>query len=610
MIFLTPLWLALSAAALVPLILHLRRRPQGRVVEFPAARYLARATRDHERSLRARSSLLAMLRVLLVLLLALAAAGPLARLGTGHGRAAVVLVIDNSLSTSAVSGGRRVLDDEKEVARAIIAGANADDRLWLVSADGQATNGDPAALRTVLDTLEPLATRGDLQAALRTAAERSRLIAGAEPAVVVLTDGQATTWRVVAGSVPTAVWSPAGAPPANRAVVAAEPRPARWSGGGVVHVTTQGGANGDSLPIRIDVGGRTLGRGVVVPNANGMGETDITVADAPPGWAAARAVLSPDELTADDERWFATWNAPPPRVASHAGSFADRAVQALASAGVVALGSDVDIAPADEITSRPVLAAAPIDPSRIGAANRALDRVGIPWRLGAERRETARAKGAGLSQVDVRRRYALTHTAAGASDTLATVGGEPWIVAGDGYVLAGSALDTATTTLPATAEFVPWLARMLSERLTAAGRPATNMSPTGSVPVPPGADGIELPSGERRTIVDSLARPPRAGVYFWTRAGARIAAVTVNGEVEESVLERLGDVEMRRRFPGAALVHEAGVTAEAAYRGASRRPLGSVLLSCVLAVLLVETLVAAAPGAAGGRRTAVPSGRG
>src|SRR5512142_2745077 len=127
MFFLSPLWLALSAAALIPLLLHLRRRPQGRVVEFPAVRYLARATHDHERSLRARNSLLALLRMLLVLLLALAAARPLARIGTGHGRAAVAVVLDNSLSTSAVSNGRRVLDDEKVAARAVIAAASRDD---------------------------------------------------------------------------------------------------------------------------------------------------------------------------------------------------------------------------------------------------------------------------------------------------------------------------------------------------------------------------------------------------------------------------------------------------------------------------------------------------
>jgi hypothetical protein len=458
----------------------------------------------------------------------------------------------------------------------------------------------------MLDTLGTVATSGNIPAALRTASERVRSVAGAAPVVVVLTDGQATTWRSVAAPVPDAIWTPAVAAPANRAVVGAEPRPARWSGGGIVRVTTRGGTIGDSLPVRIEVAGRTLGRGVSVPNASGSGEIDIAVADPPSGWAAGRAVITPDELTADDERWFATWNAPPPRVASHGGTFTDRAVQALASAGVVALGADVDIAPADAVASRPVLVAAPIDPSRIGAANRALDRAGIPWRLGAERRETARARGAGLTQADVRRRYALTATASGPADTLATVSGDPWIVAGDGYVLVASALDTAATTLPATAEFVPWLARMLTERLAGTGRPATNITPRGAAAVPPGVGGVELPNGEARAVTDSLTRPARAGVYFWTRGGARVGAVTVNGEVEESVLERLGDDELRRRLP-ATVVHDPQAAVQATYRGASRRPLGSVLLAGVLAVLLVETLVAAVPGAAG-KRAAVLAG--
>lgn len=594
MIFLSPLWLALSAAALIPLLLHLRRRPQGRVIEFPAARYLARATHDHERSLRARNSLLALLRMLVVLLLALAAARPLARIGTGHGRAAVAIMLDNSLSTSAVSNGRRVLDDEKAAARAVIAAANRDDRLWLVTADGRVSGGDAASLRAMLDTVSPLAGAGDISAALRAAAARAGSVAGATPVVAAFSDGQATTWRGVAAPAPDVLWTPSGTPPANRAIVGAEPRPARWSGGGVVHVTTRGGGAGDSLPVRIDVSGRTLGRGVVLPNASGAGEADVTVAEPPAGWSAARAVLPPDELAADDERWFAAWNAPPPRVSSRAGTFADRAVAALISAGVVAAGSDVAIVPADEAASRPLLAVAPLDPLRIGAANRALDRAGVPWRLGAERRETLRARGDGLSAVDVRRRYALTPTAVARAETLATVGGEPWIVAGDGYVLVASALDTAATTLPGTAEFVPWLARTLSERLGGSGRPAAAVAPGAAVAAPPGADGIEMADGEKRAYADSL-RPSRAGVYFWTRSGARVGAVVVNGEAEESALERLGDDEMRRRLRPATVTHDAGAAATAAYRGASRRPLGIPLLAAALAALLVETLVAAGP---------------
>ncbi|NUO63617.1 MAG: VWA domain-containing protein, partial [Gemmatimonadaceae bacterium] len=153
MSFLSPLALALAAAALVPLLLHLRRRRVARTVDFPAARYLARATRDHERTLRARSSLLAILRILLVLVLALAASRPLARFGSGHGRAALALLVDNSLSSGAVVAGRSTLDDARDAARAVLDAAGREDRLWLVTADGTVIAGDAAALRAVLDTL-------------------------------------------------------------------------------------------------------------------------------------------------------------------------------------------------------------------------------------------------------------------------------------------------------------------------------------------------------------------------------------------------------------------------------------------------------------------------
>ena len=599
MIFLTPLWLALSAVALVPLLLHLRRRPQRRVVEFPAVRYLARATHDHERSLRARNSLLALLRMLLVLLLALAAARPLARIGTGHGRAAVALLLDNSLSTSAVANGQPVLDAEKAAARALLGSATHDDRLWLVTADGRIAGGDAASLRSILDTVRPLPGAGSIGSALRVAVARSRSVPGATPVVAAFTDAQATSWRTVSGVAPDVVFSPGGSPPPNRAIAAAEPRPARWSGTGVVHVAIRGGVSGDTIPLRVEVGGRTLGRGIIMPNAAGTGEADITVADAPPGWSAARAVIAPDELAADDERWFATWNAPPPRVVSRAGAFADRAIDALISAGVVAAGRDVSITSAESGLTRPALVAAPLDPAQIGAANRALDRAGIPWRLGAERREPARARGDGFTAVDVRRRYALATTAAAPAETLATVAGEPWIVAGDGYVLVASALDTAATTLPATAEFVPWLARTLSERLGGSGRPAVAVAPGSAVAVPMGVDTIETPEGQHISAADSL-RPARAGVYFLTRGGARVGAVTVNGDVEESVLQRMGDDELRQRLRPAVVTHDAGAAADAAWHGASRRPLGTIILAAVLAFLVVETLVAAAPAATRG----------
>lgn len=590
MSFLTPFALAFAAAAIVPLLLHLRRRRVARTVEFPAARYLARATRDHERTLRARSSLLAILRILLILLLALAAARPLARFGAGHGRAAIAILVDNSLSTAAVVEGRSVLDDEKDVARSIIAGASPDDRLWVVTADGVATPGNAAALRTVLDELRPLAGAGDLAAALRAATTVAGSARDATPAVVVLTDGQATTWRALRAEA-AVVWTPTRPPLPNRALVAVEARPARWSGRGSIHVTARVGTAADSVAVRVEVDGRTVARTVAVPDGRGSAEADIAVSAPRPGWSAVRVVLPPDELPADDERWLAIWNGSAPQVVSRGGIFADRAVDALVAAGVVQRGPSVTIVSADALDSLPALIAAPGDPSRLGAANRALERAGVPWRLGAERRDVARASS--FPDVDVRQRYALTPVGAAPVDTISTVAGEPWIVGGDRYVLVASALDTAATSFPASAGFVPWLGRSVAERLAGAGGVASAASPGARVVVPPRVDSIELPDGRRAAVRDSIALPQRAGVYFWVRGNERAGAVAVNGEPEESELERLDDDAMARRVEGGTKVtHDAARAVSAAYGAAGRRPLGAVLLGLALVTLLAEALVA------------------
>src|SRR5687768_12843809 len=100
--FLAPIWLALAGAAAVPLLLHLLRRRIGARVEFPAARYLARAEQENSAKLRLRNWLLMALRVLAILLIALAAARPVANLRTAsHAPTALAVVLDNSLSTTA-----------------------------------------------------------------------------------------------------------------------------------------------------------------------------------------------------------------------------------------------------------------------------------------------------------------------------------------------------------------------------------------------------------------------------------------------------------------------------------------------------------------------------
>src|SRR5437762_11570288 len=112
MSFLSPWFLVLAGAAAVPLLIHLLRRRIGVHVEFPAARYLARAEREHSRTLRMRNLLLMLLRVVAVLLIALAAARPSARIAGsagGHAPTALAIVLDNSMSTSVGEGGTPLL---------------------------------------------------------------------------------------------------------------------------------------------------------------------------------------------------------------------------------------------------------------------------------------------------------------------------------------------------------------------------------------------------------------------------------------------------------------------------------------------------------------------
>src|SRR5205823_1941850 len=150
--FLSPWFLLVGADALVPLLIHLLRRRIGVQVEFPAARYLARAEREHSRTLRMRNLLLMMLRILALLLLAAAAARPTARsAGAGHAPTALAVVIDNSLSTSVIEGGTPLLEQFKRAARDPIVSATPDDRVWLVTADASLRGGTAASIREELD---------------------------------------------------------------------------------------------------------------------------------------------------------------------------------------------------------------------------------------------------------------------------------------------------------------------------------------------------------------------------------------------------------------------------------------------------------------------------
>ena len=235
--FLTPLWLLAGLAAAIPLLIHLLRRRIGTRVEFPAVRYLARAEREHSRKLKLRNLLLMLLRVFTVLAIVLAAARPVLRAaGTGHAPTALALVIDNGLSSSLVSSGEPVLGSLKDRAREVVGRANAEDKLWLLTADGAVAGGTRGTILDAIDRLEPLAGAGAHASALAAAAALVRHDARQEHEIALFTDAQATSWRspVTLGDLRLRVFVPSTPPSRNRGVSSADAVPVRWTPRGAV----------------------------------------------------------------------------------------------------------------------------------------------------------------------------------------------------------------------------------------------------------------------------------------------------------------------------------------------------------------------------------------
>jgi hypothetical protein len=329
--------------------------------------------------------------------------------------------------------------------------------------------------------------------------------------------------------------------------------------------------------------------------------------------------LEPDELPGDNVRHFAVWIGPAPGidVSAAAGPFVRSGVDVLKGGGRVTDGRDIAVVPADELSSLPALILAPADPVRIGAANRALERAGVPWRFGLSHRgeatitaangaEVARpranppdaggsdsVRAAAFTDVSATVRYDLVAQPGADADTLARVGRDPWVVAGPRYVLIASPMDPAATTFPVRAAFVPWLAEVLTERLVGEPGGVVAAAPGRSLPRPRWADAMEGPSGARAVLGDDFQVPALPGTYFLDRGGRRVGAVVVNPDPSESVLDRMGAAEIGRRISAQRVLIAPNRPQFAAmsFRAAAQRSILEPLVIAALALLVIEAVM-------------------
>jgi len=150
--FTTPLLLIGLLAAAIPPLLHLLSVARAKQAAFPTLRFLRLSMAKTARRRRIQHWLLMVVRSALLAVLAVGLAEPISR-AAGWGGAAersAVVVLDNSMSMSALSGGVSRLASAKSQAAALLDGVGRPELAAVIVTNGQAA---PEGLTTRLDLL-------------------------------------------------------------------------------------------------------------------------------------------------------------------------------------------------------------------------------------------------------------------------------------------------------------------------------------------------------------------------------------------------------------------------------------------------------------------------
>ncbi len=621
--WLNPLFLLAAAAVAVPLVLHLFHRHESRTVLFPALRYLLRTEREHARRIRTRQLLLLVVRVLTVLVLVAAGARLFLRgRGAAHLPTALVLIVDNSLSSGRVVGDERVLDRLRELADASLDAAAPEDRIWVIRAGEPwevAVPGPPAQARRRVAETEVTGTRGDLDEALRRAAGLVRESDLPAAEIQLLSDLQASAFgdgAAPADGVPVVVFTGIPEPGPNHYLRDAS------AGGGLPPLANRrtdvtvalGGSPTDTaaVTVRLLLEARVRGATSVRPGGSAV----LPVGPFPTGSVQGYAEADPDELRADDRRYLAFDVRPPPRVesAGDPGTFAREALAVLEEGGRLAAAgpsqpADVLLAGGgagigDTRAARRIVVP-PADPALLPALNRRLADAQVPWRY--ESLETGGEAGVGESRVPlsldgvrVRRHYRLAPPEGAppsASVLVRLSDGEPWLISEDvgaaSYLLLGSPLDADATTLPVDAAMVPFLEWALSGWGAAA---SAQPRLTGeALPLPSAATEVESPDGTRTPVdgTSELRTTRDPGIYTILREDSVLARVALNASVRESLLDPLPQDALQERVgDGVISVATPRAWSRETFTSRQGHELWRPLLLAALLLLLLESWMA------------------
>jgi hypothetical protein len=223
MSFLAPLFLIGTAAAAIPVVLHLLRREPRERVKFAAVRLLRPSPTETADRRRLRELLLLALRVAALALLAFAFARPFAKPAVpANDGPATIVALDTSLSLSAPGQFARA----QRLAREAIGGAPAGAPVGVVTFSDVAEvaarpSEDRSLAMAAVDAASPSFGATSYRGALTTAAQ---ILNDGRGTIVVVTDLQSTGWDAGSAALPEGARIEVvdvGPPPPNLAVTAA-----------------------------------------------------------------------------------------------------------------------------------------------------------------------------------------------------------------------------------------------------------------------------------------------------------------------------------------------------------------------------------------------------
>jgi len=487
--FLLPAALAALVLVGLPVLIHLLRREEIREADFPALRYLLSDLRVRQRKLRFREQILLALRVGAVLLAVLAAARWVIPSGSGHlPPADVVVVIENGILSGAVVDGRRILDEQRDLAVEVLDRLGAPDRVWIMptaSPDVPVFPLSPAEAVVALGSVEPVAAPGGAAtppASVDRAIGRAQTLLSARPAalqqiVVIRSDGARIADEEGLPAPGPVIGADAGTReiavlevdpglelPGNRGITSVEVNGGQVPRAGdpvTVDVQVRATPPGDpdlaaDVPARLVIEGETVAAG----RTDADGRVRLTLPPLPEGWISGFVEIDPDALRLDDRVPLAFRVVPPPtvRVIGDPGRWTRLALATLDVGGRILLEagplppgrlrSEVEallpLPPGSAllVTGDLVLSLPPTDPSLVARFNPFLEALAPEGARGTIRlsepsppgsfQEVAQVTGlpGALVGTEIHRRYRLTDADPGGGPRVLArlLDGTPWII--------------------------------------------------------------------------------------------------------------------------------------------------------------------------------------